>query len=283
MLIPLTLWHPRAFMEQTFREIAGYYMFYGFIVVTILYNALLGFSLKDQNYLKYILYITSFCLFQLSYQGIAFQHIWPTSPWFNDVSITFFAAISTYSLCAFTRQFLHTSKNTPVIDKFLNLLLYSSLALTGLAFLLPYYTTMLIITPNTAVVGVLIMIASLHALKAGYRPARFFVLAFSAFLCGGVMLALKSMGFLPSNFITEHGIQLGSVLQVLLLSLAVGDRVLTNMALAHKKVKELNDNLEEKVRQKTWDLEQQKEKLESTNLHLKKLNQEKGIILGPAQ
>ena len=64
----------------------------------------------------------------------------------------------------------------------------------------------------------------LFASRAGQRSAKYFTLAFALFLTGSILYALKTATVLPSHFITEYAIQIGSVFQVILLSLALGDQ-----------------------------------------------------------
>ena len=72
---------------------------------------------------------------------------------------------------------------------------------------------------------VILIISSLLSWKNGYRPARYFAIAWFMLLCGTAVLGLKSFGLLPSVFITEYGQQIGSVLEIALLSMALADRV----------------------------------------------------------
>jgi len=53
----------------------------------------------------------------------------------------------------------------------------------------------------------------------------FFLLAFLSLITGSSILALRYLGAVPSNFITENGLQIGSALEVVLLSFALADRI----------------------------------------------------------
>ena len=73
--------------------------------------------------------------------------------------------------------------------------------------------------------GVLwIIVAAVVMLRRGYRPARLFLLAWSLFLFGTAAFTLLAFGVLPRNFWTHNGVQIGSALEMLLLSLALGAR-----------------------------------------------------------
>ena len=53
------------------------------------------------------------------------------------------------------------------------------------------------------------------------------MLAWSQFLLFGIVFALRTPGLVPANFLTLHGLELGSLLGMLLLSYALADRIQT--------------------------------------------------------
>ena len=59
-------------------------------------------------------------------------------------------------------------------------------------------------------------------LRRGYKPAQLFLLAWAAFLPGVAMFSVIAFGLLPKTFVTEYGVQIGSALEMLLLSIALG-------------------------------------------------------------
>src|SRR3546814_2694753 len=83
-------------------------------------------------------------------------------------------------------------------------------------------------TPRAArvvLVGVLwIAVAGIVVVRRGYVPARLFMLAWAMFLLGTTMFTLVAFGALPKTFYTEYGVQIGSALEMLLLSVALGNR-----------------------------------------------------------
>ncbi|VFT38534.1 Lost Adherence Sensor, LadS [Pseudomonas aeruginosa] len=57
------------------------------------------------------------------------------------------------------------------------------------------------------------------------RVARYFIIAWTAFLLGGIVNTLMVLGYLPNMFLTMYASQIGSALEVGLLSLALADRI----------------------------------------------------------
>jgi diguanylate cyclase (GGDEF)-like protein len=60
---------------------------------------------------------------------------------------------------------------------------------------------------------------------AGYRPARYFLLAWAALLIFIALGALRNFTLVPTNLVTIYGLHIGFALDVLLLSFALGDRI----------------------------------------------------------
>ena len=72
---------------------------------------------------------------------------------------------------------------------------------------------------------VVIFAAGLFAWWRGLRVARYFIIAWSAFLLGGIVNTLMVLGYLPNVFLTMYASQIGSAIEVALLSLALADRI----------------------------------------------------------
>lgn len=71
----------------------------------------------------------------------------------------------------------------------------------------------------------LIFAAGILAWLRGMRVARYFIIAWTAFLLGGIVNTLMVLGYLPNMFLTMYASQIGSALEVGLLSLALADRI----------------------------------------------------------
>lgn len=67
--------------------------------------------------------------------------------------------------------------------------------------------------------------AAVYLNLRGYQPARFFLVAWATFLVGALVYGLQKAGLLPRAFVTEYMYQIGTAAEVVLLSLALGDRI----------------------------------------------------------
>ena len=62
-------------------------------------------------------------------------------------------------------------------------------------------------------------------MKKGYRPAIYFMVAFSMFLMGVTLYALKDYGLITYSNFTKYALPVGVMIEAILLSLALADRI----------------------------------------------------------
>lgn len=222
---PLTLWSPAAFAEKTINEKLLLGIYYGIIIVMIFYNLIIFFFIRDKSYLFYVIYISSYGLVQLAYNGMAFEYLWPSLPGWHNISLPFLIGMAIFWMAVFTQSFLHTRETV----KFMGWALYGIMAI-GIAtmtysFAGDYLTAIESAMKLMVMAAVVIIITAIMCMKRGFRPARFFLIAWIFFLCGLVLIALNKLHVIPVMFITEYANQIGSALEVTLLSVALADRI----------------------------------------------------------
>lgn len=225
MLLPLEMTDAATLQTEDHNEQIALGIYFGVLLVMVLYNLFLFFSLRSATYLYYVLFILSFLLFQASLNGTSFEYLWPEAIWWQNRSVSTFVGLFTLFGVLFSRRYLMIRDYSRWLD-------YGLLAVGALAgiislasFLLSYALTIRIATVTGGVFALVAIIAGAYALWRGYRPARFFLIAWAFFFAGGLALSLKNYGILPENFFTHYGIQIGSALEVILLSLGLADRI----------------------------------------------------------
>ncbi|HPJ41666.1 MAG TPA: 7TM diverse intracellular signaling domain-containing protein [Spirochaetota bacterium] len=269
---PMTLQTPEYFAEAIVLEYLLLGLYYGILIVMVLYNLFVFFSVRDISYLYYILYIVSFIFFTLALTGVGFQYIWPHSLWWAKISTPFFIFMGIFLIGQFIRTFLDLKKLAPVAEVMVVLMMIWSFAGMIITLKMDYSfaTRLSAITTVTAVFNYFI-VGIISAFK-GNRTAKFYLLAWTLYLTGCSLLGLQYAGYLPSNFITQYSVQIGSAAEVILLSFALGDRI--NILQEEKETAQLRtieiqksatENLERKVAERTLELNK-------ANEHLKELD-----------
>jgi serine phosphatase RsbU (regulator of sigma subunit) len=171
----------------------------------------------------------------------------------------------------FTRNFLRTFHIIPMLDK----ILLGFVAPVVLSIIISFFSYQLGMRLGTSIGTLLLLtmlISGFACLRKGDRAARYYLLAWFLFLTGSILKALQTNGIIQSNFITIWGQQIGSAVDVTLLSLALMDRF--NLMKIEKEAsqkrligvqKEYSESLEKTVQERTRELTLQRNKLESRN------------------
>ncbi|TGK01903.1 PAS domain S-box protein [Leptospira langatensis] len=226
ILLPFIVFTKGEFTEHAFLEQLFLGLYYGSMLIMVIYNLFLLFSTKDRSYLYYVLYILSYILFQFTLNGLSFQYLWRNSVLWANYSLPFSIFTALLTGAAFGRSFLNAPKYTPKTSRFY----YVLFGLCGFGM----FSTLFLWEYRTAIMASLILMFvtlgflignGVQCLLAGRREAKYFLLAWSFFLFFTFLFGLKSFGILPNNFFTLWGIQVGSVMEVSLLSLGLADRI----------------------------------------------------------
>jgi len=200
-------------------------LYYGIIVALSLYNLFLFISFRDMNYFLYVMFMLAYGISQFTYNGYAFQYFWPTAKSWANFSFTFFFSLIFIAMILFSCSFLRLRRVFPKTGRILFLFLWVyGFTMIGNQIIGMRYTSLTILFFSVITIS-LIYVSAIRSLIGGQRMARFFVLAWTAFLFGMMILLLKMVGIFPHNFFTEYSMQIGSAIEGILLSLSLADRI----------------------------------------------------------
>jgi diguanylate cyclase (GGDEF)-like protein len=269
MQVPLALYTAAAFAEMERDAQFGIGLYNGILLALFFYNFVLWLSLRDGGHFWYMCHIAGFGLVLFCLNGLAFEYLWPNSPWMANLAIPLSMCLSMVSMHQFARTFLQTRQRWPAGDRVSQGFIAYYVVL-GLASLVIDYRVSVQLGTYGVFPGVLfILYTAFQALRKGYQPARLFLTAWTALLLGTTMYALVSFGLLPKNFVTEYGIQIGSALEMILLSFALAYRYASLREENERIVREANERLEINVSRRTAELSSALEQLADVNTRLR--------------
>lgn len=225
LTVPLQLWQPAAFEQHNQQRYVLLALYFGMLLALAAYNFLLYLSLRERAYLVYVAFVTTLAIGLLSLSGLGNQFVWPGWTWWGNIALSFGFCMAGLFGTLFTRVFLDTAKNAPRHDKVLVVLGWLFI-LTGLAALtLPYSYSAAAVSMLGTVTPFVVISSGIIGLRNGHPGARWFLLAWTLLMIGVSTQAARNIGWLPTNLITLHAIQIGSALEMLLLSFALADRI----------------------------------------------------------
>ncbi|MDQ3072487.1 MAG: sensor histidine kinase [Bacteroidota bacterium] len=225
VLLPITIGAPMPVFEMHITRdlISGIYL--GIIIVMLLYNLFVYFSVRDKSYLYYVFYIFAVGLTQLTLQGYAFKYIWPGSPWMAIHSTYLFGALSGIATVLFAKEFLQTRRFVPKLNVGLSGIIALDVVCIVLAIAGLHNYSYRLIDLTAGLGSFFVLYVAARVMRKGNRSAKFFLIAWSIFLASVVVFVAKDFGFLPYNTFTNFALQLGSALELILLSFALADRI----------------------------------------------------------
>ncbi|WP_154657164.1 7TM diverse intracellular signaling domain-containing protein [Hugenholtzia roseola] len=263
--LPFSIKRPETLQAEQRRADLLYGIYFGTLIVMLLYNLAIWISLRDRSYLYYTFTIVSTLAIFSSISGYTGQFLFYDYPKVNAYFAKVFIGLIVITTVLFANEFLNTKKYAPIFVKIFRLMML----LAGISILHVFYDTtsgwsnkvVSLHTPLLLAVGIWVW-------YKGNQAARFFVLAWSFYIVGGLIITLSNSGVLPATGIYRHLAEVGSALEVVLLSLALSDRYRM-----FKKEKEeaqkqallvtesAKEELEEKVKQRTKEIYEKNEEL----------------------
>lgn len=202
---------------------------YGAVFALLAYNFVLFLSLGHRRYLLYTLYLLSFLAMNLSYTGLGMVFLWPGAPgWQQWAPVLFMVAFGVSGL-AFGTRFLRVARRQPRFYRVVvGLALFFGLAVP-LAMALGRQSLASLLAFSFIPLFCLAMLyMGLAALKWQRRTALLFVFATVASVLGALVSSLTVWGWLPHTRLGFHAVELGMVVDAILLALALAEQVRFN-------------------------------------------------------
>ena len=261
MTLSGALMSSRDFEQHSQNGYLAHALYCGVLIALGLYNLLLFLALRERPFLNYVLFMFAFALSVLSLNGLGAQFLWSeAAPWSNrmlPVSLTAAALLSVI----FARSFLDTHQWLPRWDRGLLMLCIAIGAALLATLLLPLQRALQLMSLTGLIATLTLLLTSFVCV--GYRVpgARLFALAWLMLLTGAVLLALRNFALIPSNFLTLYAMQIGSGLEMILLSFALAARF-NELKRQREAALQLNEQiLAQRVTERTQALEQANQRL----------------------
>lgn len=221
----LSLLSPEEFQRKWRKETAFYGVYFGAIVMIVLYHLFLWMVIRGRRYLFFVAVTVFLSCFLLVNTGLGAVHFWPDNPgWSAHVLVYSIVGAIFFSL-RFTHCTLEVTSVAPEMAPVIDLFSAAALLVLPLSYLIPSQLVVKTLSILALLASPLILGVGVLCWRRGFRPARFFVLAWAVLLSGVVLLSFRLLGLMPLLFSFGHFLMVGSLIEVVLLSLVLGDRV----------------------------------------------------------
>ena len=287
ILLPVRVEGTRKLLTDGHYRDVFFAIYFGVVISLLIYNLFLYFSVKDNNYLQYVLFIIAVGGTQLVLNGYdrVFELI--TSPWLALRITHIFGILSGVFSILFVRNFLHLKTKAPLYYKIFGWL-YIPYVFALLLLVSGYFNASYDMINVSALSIVLLVPVSIKVWRSGDESAAYFLVGWLVFITAVTVFVLKDFGLIPYNEATLYALPIGSAIELVVLSLALGSRINQlkkdrqkakekelNTSLLNEKIqREQNIELERSVTERTSELTEMNDSLAETLEDLKSAQQQ---------
>lgn len=279
--IPIVMSSKKKYVEDNLLHYLFWGIYMGVMLFAFIYNLFIYISVRERIYMYYLLYILCSVAFYLGLEGFGFKFLWPHSPGLNPM-VPVFVSLTNCIITLFTLRLLRINKDQKVLFYmgWSFIVIFIILAIMNIAG--KFVVALTLSQLFSLLICIYFISAGIISLRKGVPTAKYFLLGWSTFLILVILFILALNNVIPSNFFTTHGIFIGHMTEVLLLSFALADRINLLKSENEKKQKEIiiqleenqqlqtkvNRELEHKVAERTEEVVAQKERSEKLLLNI---------------
>lgn len=226
VIAPLVLWDVPTWQASRFDYAVVMGLVFGILGVMFFYNLSLYIFTGERSFRTYSGYLLAIIAYQLCVTGFGPLFIWPGNEWLNSRGYEFFAATSFLAATLFFRYFLDIGKRVPRHMDWINkaFIVFFAVSAVLLIFKMP------VVVP-VALTGVAFLTGFAGIYTAGYLVwkgdilARYFVIAWATIIVATMLLLMALAGVIEAGPWTKYAQPLGFVLETVLLSVALAERI----------------------------------------------------------
>lgn len=287
-------------------------IFYGLLLIMAAYNLVLFLNIRDISYFYYVCYVMSMLLFFMGQKGVLFQYFMADATSAHHYAIPFSLIVTLISVALFFKEFLNLPVKLPKVWSFIKGILILQIATVISVFSLPYHISIFIIMFIAAFAAFIALCSATYLSYQGERTAQMLLTGWFLLIICIIFMVLSKLGVIYHEFMANYGLRLGTSFEIVIFSFALSYRInqerhqkemaleqvdserierirAQDSALKHEiaareakeealqKQKELNENLEMLVTERTKELERTLTFLEKANKELEDLSSKDGL------
>ncbi|RYU96816.1 sensor histidine kinase [Emticicia agri] len=220
---PIYFWQESELFQAMSNRKIIWGIYFGFIFLIVLYNFFLWLVIREQALVYYIFYVLCFGGLQAVLYGFFYQYIWSNS-WLNDRGHLLFLNISSFFMIYFTVQFLNLRVNLLRLIKPVQWFSYIILLFSGLLFIHYEWYSNFISIGLTFILLIIQGYVVYNYVSRNIRIIWLYALAMVSISIAAIIVALKNLNVIPAMN-QEYYLMVGSMLEIVLFSVAFGDRL----------------------------------------------------------
>ena len=224
---PLFIYSASQFAAYARQDMMINFLALGCVFGLVLYNLFLFLRYREPSILFYVIYTAALIAFETLIQGLAFQMapVGQVSAFAFERWTIVFGLVTMTFVCPYAKSYLNLPKISPKLSFLFDLcMMVTIVGIVGWLFL-SVSVHAYVSSITNLLVAALLLCSGIFVSFHRYRPAYYFLIAWTIFLIGDALTVLNILGLLPSVFVTKWGILLGMAIKGVLMSIGLGDRL----------------------------------------------------------
>ena len=219
------LWPESSFWSNSLLMQGIFFLYVGAISVISFYNLFIFFSVREPAYLFYVTHTFIFAIAAFTTLGLSYQYIWPNSPEWNSHCLALLTPLSRICALTFCLLFLRLKHNLPWANAVI-LFMIAIDAIMVIGFPFNLYTKLYLLMSIPGIFGYpMALISGAILWYQGMKEARFYTVAWLPYIIAWNLYSYSVMGKLAYQPIYMFMIMATQLFEVVLLALALADRL----------------------------------------------------------
>ncbi len=263
--LPVYLLSYKAFIKSEREDYILNWLYIGIVLSLILYNLFIYFSTKLKAFLFYFLFGAFWLIYHIFFYSIALKHVNSLSFSTNYTLMIVFGTAATLMLVFFATHYLNSQKHCPRYTKILTISMSFATVFMIILSSINYKVANVIAMNMVFVFVAAVMGLAITVYKKGYKPAIYFIIAFTVHFIGMILFFLYATQILAFERFFINAPKISSAIQMIIFSLGLGN-IINEI---NKKNRRMQENarieLEHKVEERTKELVVAKEQAETAS------------------
>ncbi|MDH5719262.1 MAG: ATP-binding protein [Spirochaetia bacterium] len=225
IMLPVNIYSTNSFLTQINKEISFYGIYFGVLLVMIIYNLFIFISLRDSVYLYYILYVFFFLCMQI-FRTAYYMVLFP------ETDLRYFVYLASPAggmtlvfVTLFSRSLLSLHKISEKLTKITDIFIAISLLNTLNIFVSSYIVYNKILNILVLLGMVFWLLIGILGIRRKNKLAYYYFAGWMFFILGIGLYILGNLGIFTNNFFSRYLIFLGSAFEITVFSLALAFRI----------------------------------------------------------
>lgn len=282
--LPLRVYEKTGFFESDYRHQFAFGFYYGIMLLVVFIYFFFFILLRDKSFLYYIIYVFFQAAMQFSLDGYAYQFLFPSGGYFTNHILIFNVAGAIVFLLFYVSAFLKIKERSPGLLRVYKIALVLALLICVMSFIpgKAYEISFPLINGVSLLMSILAIISVYLMRRKGEKICNYFTMAFAVLILGAILFILGNFNIAGNADFSQDTLKIASALEVIILSLSMSNKyrdlqkekedaqavALQSLEEKNALMDQINIRLEKQVKERTAEIEHQKQELAEINAEI---------------